>query len=156
VSGRVLHESGLVAKTVTAVLSHAVEVRLVLPVAAMSVMTVLVEPESQVSLGNRFVLEDAHRVLDARLPHFRAHVPRGRHRQVDVVMRRRGGRPVAAAGRLAGPVVVQQPVVAGRRQHGLVVVEAGRWREHQTYKNRNRTSYDLHDYHIVIIRTVAV
>jgi len=107
VSGRVLHESGLVAKTVTAVLSHAVEVRLVLPVAAMSVMTVLVEPETQVSLGNRFVLEDAHRVLDTGLPHFRAHVPRRRHRQIDVVMRRRGGRPVAAAGRFAGPVVVQ-------------------------------------------------
>jgi len=134
VSGRVLHESGLVAETVTAVLAHAVEVRLVFSVAAMRVMAVLVEPKPEVSLGNGFVLEDAHRVLDACLPHFRAHVPRRRHRQVDVVMWRRGGCPVAAAGRLAAPVVVQQPVVAGRGQHGLVVVEAGRWREHQAYK----------------------
>jgi len=140
VSSRVLHESGLVAETVTAVLAHTVEVRLVLPVATVRVMTVLVESEPQVSLGNRFVLEDAHRVLDARLPHFRAPVTRRRRRPVDVVMWRRGGRPVAAAGRLAAPMVVQQPVVAGRRQHGLVVVEAGWWSEHQAYKIRRVTN----------------
>lgn len=129
-SGRVLHESGLVTKTVTAVLAHAVEMRLVLPVAAMRVMAVLVESEPQVSLGNRFVLEDAHRVLDACLPHFRAHVTRRRHRPVAVVMWRCGGCPVAAASRFAATMVVQQPIVAGRRQHGLVVVEAGWWSEH--------------------------
>lgn len=140
-SGRVLHESGLVTETVTAVLAHTVEVRLVLPVATMRVMTVLVESKPQVSLGNRFVLEDAHRVLDSCLPHFRAHVARRRHWPVDVVMWRRCGCPVAAASRLATPMVVQQPVVAGRRQHGLVVVEAGRRSEHQAYKIRKTTRY---------------
>lgn len=135
-SGRVLHESGLVTETVTAVLAHAVEVRLVLPVAAMRIVTVLVESKPKVSLGNRFVLEDAHRVLDACLPHFRAHVTRRRHRPVDVVMWRRGGCPVAAASRLTTPMVVQQSVVACRRQHGLVVVETGWWSEHQAYKIR--------------------
>jgi len=115
VSGRVLHKSGLVTETVTAVLAHTVEMRLVLPVTAMRVMTVLVESKPQVSLGNRFVLEDAHRVLDACLPHFRAHVTRRRHRPVDVVMWCRSGCPVAATSRLTTPMVVHQPIVAGRR-----------------------------------------
>jgi len=71
----VLHESGLVAETVTAVLTHAVEMGLVFSVAAVRVMAVLVEPETQITLGNRLVLEYAHGVLDAGLPHLRAHVP---------------------------------------------------------------------------------
>lgn len=75
VSGRVLYESRLVAETVTAVLSHTMEVRLMFPVAAVRVMAVLVEPEPQVSLGNGLVLKYAHRVLDTGLSHFRANVP---------------------------------------------------------------------------------
>lgn len=41
---RVLHEPRLVAERVAAVLPHAVEVGLVLPVAAVRVLAVLVEP----------------------------------------------------------------------------------------------------------------
>ena len=44
VARRVLHEARLVAETVAAVDAHAVEVRLVLPVAAVGVLAVLVEP----------------------------------------------------------------------------------------------------------------
>ena len=44
VTGRVLHKSGFVAETVIAVLSHAVEVRLVLSVVAASEAAILVEP----------------------------------------------------------------------------------------------------------------
>lgn len=44
VASRVLHEARLVAETVAAVNAHAVEVRLVLPVAAVGVLAVLVEP----------------------------------------------------------------------------------------------------------------
>lgn len=125
VSGRVLHESGLVAETVTAVLAHAVEMGLVFPVTAVRVMAVLVEPEPQVSFGNRFVLKDSHRVLDPGFPHFRAHVARRRRRPVEVRCRR-GRRVVPGGGRFAAPV--QQAV----GQHGLVMVETGRWCEHQT------------------------
>lgn len=126
-SGRVLYESGLVTETVTAVLAHAVEMGLVLPVAAVRVVAVLVEPEPQVALRHGLVLEYAHGVLDAGLPHLRAHVPR-RRRSRPVVVRRRGGhRVVAGRGGLAD--TVQQPVVG---QHGLVVVEARRRREHHT------------------------
>lgn len=74
-SGRVLYESGLVAKTVTAVLSHAMEMGLVLSVATVRVVAVLVEPEPQVSFRHGLVLEYAHGVLDTGLPHLRAHVP---------------------------------------------------------------------------------
>ena len=42
---RVLHESRLVAEPVVAVLAHAVEVGLVLPVVAVRELTVLVKPE---------------------------------------------------------------------------------------------------------------
>ena len=48
VTGRVLHKSGFVAESVIAVLSHAVEVRLVLSVVAASEAAILVEPS-----GNR-------------------------------------------------------------------------------------------------------
>ena len=44
VTGRVLHKSGFVAESVIAVLSHAVEVRLVLSVVAASEAAILVEP----------------------------------------------------------------------------------------------------------------
>ena len=43
-TGRVLHKSGFVAESVIAVLSHAVEVRLVLSVVAASEAAILVEP----------------------------------------------------------------------------------------------------------------
>jgi len=56
-------------------------------------------------------------------------------------MWRRGGCTVAAASRFTTPMVVHQSVVTGRRQHGLVVVEAGWWSEHQAYKNRKTTRY---------------
>lgn len=139
-SGRVLYESGLVAKTVTAVLAHAVEMRLVFPVTAVRIMAVLVEPEPQVPFGHRFVLEYAHRVLDPGLAHLRAHVPRRRRGPVVEVLlvmvvrrrrrrrRRRGRRVVAGRGRL-GRTVLQQPV---GQLHGLMVVETGRRREHET------------------------
>lgn len=133
-SCRVLYESGLVAETVTAVLAHAVEMCLVFPVPAVRVMAVLVEPEPQVSFGNRFVLEYAHRVLDASLPHLRAHVPRRRHRTV--VVRRRGGRRVVT-GRRRLAASTQQAVC----QHGLVVVETGRWSEHQTCARTRQIRY---------------
>lgn len=46
----VLHEARLVAERVAAVLPHAVEVRLVFPVAAVRVLAVLVEPEDRLEL----------------------------------------------------------------------------------------------------------
>jgi len=45
VARRVLHKSRFVAKRISAIFSHAVEMRLVFPVAAMGVLAVLVEPE---------------------------------------------------------------------------------------------------------------
>lgn len=66
-SGGVLDEARLVAETVTAVLALTVKMRLVLPIAAVLVLTVFVEPESQVAFRHRLVLQDAHRVLQARL-----------------------------------------------------------------------------------------
>lgn len=140
VSGRVLHESGLVAETVTAVLAHAVEMRLVFPVAAVRVMAVLVEPVPQVSLGDRLVLEYAHRVLDAGLAHLRAHVPRRRRRPVVLLLRRRRRRMMVVPGRrrplaTAAAAAVQQPV----GQHGLVMVESGRRCEHQTCSDEKET-----------------
>jgi len=56
VPSRVLHEAGLVAEGVAAVLPHAVEVRLVLAVAAVRVLAVLVEPEPVIAFRNGFVL----------------------------------------------------------------------------------------------------
>lgn len=128
--GRVLHEPGLVAETVTAVLAHAMEVRLVFPVTAVRVMAVLVEPEPQVPVRYRFVLEYAHGVLDAGLPHLRAHVPRRRHGPMGRLARRRG-RVIVATGRrrVVAADPVQQPV---GQVHALVMVEAGRRREHET------------------------
>lgn len=73
VSGRVLHESGLVAEAVAAVLSLTVEVGLVLPVAAVLVVAVLVEPEPQIALGYWLVFEDSHGVLHSGLLGFRGH-----------------------------------------------------------------------------------
>jgi hypothetical protein len=67
VPGRVLHEAGLVAEPVVAVLSHAVKVSLVLAVVAAAEPTVLVEPEPHVSLRHRLVLEHSHRVVHAGL-----------------------------------------------------------------------------------------
>jgi len=142
VPGRVLHEPGLVAETVTAVLAHAVEMRLVFPVTAVRVVAVLVEPEPQVSLGDRLVLEYAHRVLDARLPHLRAHVPRRRRRPVVLQVRRRSGRRVAAWRRRFAADPVQQTV----GQHALVVVETGRWREHQTCVDKGEGRVCKHSY----------
>lgn len=109
VSSRVLYESGLVTETVTAVLAHTMEMGLVLPVTAVRVMAVLVEPEPQVPLGHGLVLEYAHGVLDAGLPHLRAHVPRRRRPRPVVVRRRSGHRVVSGRRSLAGPV--QQSVV---------------------------------------------
>jgi len=63
----VLDESGLVAESVVAVLAHAVEVRLVLPVVAVRELAVLVEPESHVALGNGFVLQHPHARLQPQL-----------------------------------------------------------------------------------------
>ena len=59
VSGCMLDEAGLVAESVVAILPHAVEVGLVLPVVAVGEPTVLVEPEAHVTLGNRLVLHHA-------------------------------------------------------------------------------------------------
>ena len=48
-----LDESGLVAESVVAVLAHAVEVRLVLPVVAVRELAILVEPDNdQIELGH--------------------------------------------------------------------------------------------------------
>jgi len=50
VAGRVLHEAGLVAERVPAVLSHAVEMGLMLPVPTVRVFTVFVESEAHTDL----------------------------------------------------------------------------------------------------------
>jgi len=60
VTRSVLDESGLVAEAVVAVLAHAVEVGLVLPVVAVGELAVLIEPESHVALRNGFVFEHPH------------------------------------------------------------------------------------------------
>ena len=50
VPGRVLHEPGLVAEPVVAVLPHAVEVGLVLPVVTVGELTIFIESENILSL----------------------------------------------------------------------------------------------------------
>ena len=50
VSGRVLYEPGLVTEPVVAVLPHAVEVCLVLPVVAVRELTIFIESENILSL----------------------------------------------------------------------------------------------------------
>lgn len=61
-----MHKPSLIAKTVSTILSLAVEVRLVLPVPAMLVLAVLIKPEPKVPVRNRFVLQNPHRVLYPR------------------------------------------------------------------------------------------
>lgn len=88
VASSVLYEAGFVAERVSAVLTHAVEVRLVLPVAAVGIPAVFVEAEPgisncfinvssepgdfqvirkpykpDVSFGHRFILQHSHRVM---------------------------------------------------------------------------------------------
>lgn len=58
--GCVLDESGFVTKSVVAVLAHAVEVGLVLPIVAVAELTVLIEPKSHVAFWNRFILQHSH------------------------------------------------------------------------------------------------
>lgn len=67
VTGRVLHKSGFVAESVIAVLSHAVEVRLVLSVVAASEAAILVEPESHVAFGHGFIFKHSHAGLQPHL-----------------------------------------------------------------------------------------
>ena len=56
-----LNKSGLVAEPVVAVLAHAVEVRLVLPVVAVRELAVLVEPEdNQIGV---FLYDDQNRIM---------------------------------------------------------------------------------------------
>jgi len=62
-----LDESGLVAETVAAVGAHAVEVRLVLPVTAVRVLTIFIKPKTDVAFRYRLVFEDAHAALEAQL-----------------------------------------------------------------------------------------
>lgn len=62
VSRRVLDETSFVAERVAAVLTHAVEMRLMLPVTAVGIPAVLVESEPNVSFRHRFVLEHPHGV----------------------------------------------------------------------------------------------
>ena len=64
---RVLDKAGLVTEAVVAVLPHAVEVGLVLPVVTTREATVLVKPEPHVALGHRLVLAHPDGVLHAGL-----------------------------------------------------------------------------------------
>lgn len=64
-TGRVLHKSGFVAESVIAVLSHAVEVRLVLSVVAAREAAILVEPKSHVAIRHRFIFQHTHTGLQS-------------------------------------------------------------------------------------------
>lgn len=61
----VLDEPGLVAEPVVAVLPHAVEVGLVLPVVAVGEVTILVESESTVAFRDWLILQHSHRGLES-------------------------------------------------------------------------------------------
>lgn len=87
-----LHEASLVAETVAAILSHAMEVGLVLPVTAVAVLAVLIEPEADVAVWDGLVFEDAHATLEAHLFRIRTHA-----QLVDRGMRR----PLGSRGRTA-------------------------------------------------------
>jgi len=65
VPSRVLHEPGLVAKPIVAVLPHAVEVGLVLPVVAVGEVTIFVESESTVAFRNRLIFQHSHGGLES-------------------------------------------------------------------------------------------
>lgn len=56
VSGRVLHEPCLIAEAVEAIISEAVEVALVIPVAACRKLAVLVKAEFQIARWNSLIL----------------------------------------------------------------------------------------------------
>lgn len=101
VSRRVLNETGLVAKRVSAVLSHAVEMRLMLAIAAVRVATVLVEAKSNVALGHGFVLQHPHRMMKPLLLGLRRiGVGRRQGPLVEIQIRREGGeRVVVSSGR---------------------------------------------------------
>ena len=55
INEKYLNESRLIAETVAAIRSHAVEMRLVLPVATVGILAVFVEPEAHVSFRDGFV-----------------------------------------------------------------------------------------------------
>jgi len=67
VPGCVLHKPSLVTESIVAILPHAVEVGLMLPVVAVRKLTVLVEPVSHVPLWDWFIFEHPHRVLKSDL-----------------------------------------------------------------------------------------
>jgi len=68
-----LNESRLVAEAVIAVLPHAVEVGLVLPVVAVGELTILVEPESHVAFRDRLILQHSHTGLESEFLLIKGH-----------------------------------------------------------------------------------
>jgi len=62
-----LHKSGLVTKSVIAILSHTMEMGLVLTVVAAREPAILVESESHVAFGNGLVFQHAHARLKSHL-----------------------------------------------------------------------------------------
>lgn len=66
-TGSVLHETSLVAKTVTAIRPHAMKMGLVFSVTALRILAIFVEPETNVAVWNGFVLKESHVAWETHL-----------------------------------------------------------------------------------------
>jgi len=139
-----LDKSGFIAETVAAVGAHAVEVRLVLPVSAVRVLAVLVEPdwtdertnergglsnaleaaavgdvttlpETDVAFRNGLVFKDAHAALETHLLGIGAHQ----------IRRRRGSLGGSGSGRASGRSESGHRVAQQQARIGVDGLESG-------------------------------